>query len=141
MLDHNALALIVFVATIVLTIGLYIKTPKGYFPQDDTGLIFGGTQASTDVSFAAMQQLQLKAMDVVLADPAVAGLGSSVGASGFNASVNRGRLFISLKPLDQRGNVSTARRRAVVDRLNALPGMRVPGAVPAQDLRVGGRQS
>ncbi len=141
MLDHNALTLIVFVATIVLTIGLYIKTPKGYFPQDDTGLIFGGTQASTDVSFTAMQQLQLKAMDVVLADPAVAGLGSSVGASGFNASVNRGRLFISLKPLNQRGNVSTQRVVARLrDRLNAIPGIRV-FMVPSQDLRVGGRQS
>ena len=48
-----------------------------------------------------MEQLQQKAMDIVLADPAVAGLGSSVGASAFNASVNRGRLFISLKPLDR----------------------------------------
>ena len=141
MLDHNALTLIVFVATIVLTIGLYIKTPKGYFPQDDTGLIFGGTQASTDVSFTAMQQLQLKAMDVVLADPAVAGLGSSVGASPFNASVNRGRLFISLKPLNQRGNVSTQRVVARLrDELNAIPGIRV-FMVPSQDLRVGGRQS
>jgi multidrug efflux pump len=140
-LEHNVLALIVFVATIALTVGLYIKTPKGYFPQDDTGLIFGGTQASTDVSFAAMEQLQQKAMDVVLADPAVAGLGSSVGASSFNASVNRGRMFISLKPLAERHNVSTqrvvARLRA---KLNAIPGIRV-FMVPAQDLRVGGRQS
>ena len=140
-LDHNALALIVFVATIALTVGLYIKTPKGYFPQDDTGLIFGGTQASTDVSFGAMEQMQLKAMDVVLGDPAVAGLGSSVGASGFNASVNRGRLFISLKPLDQRGGISTQRVVGRLrDKLNAIPGMRV-FMVPAQDLRVGGRQS
>ena len=100
-LEHRALALVVFVATIALTVGLYIKTPKGYFPQDDTGLIFGGTQASTDISYEAMLQLQQKAMDIVLADPAVAGLGSSVGASGFNASVNRGRMFISLKPLDR----------------------------------------
>ena len=140
-LEHNALALIVFVATIALTIGLYIKTPKGYFPQDDTGLIFGGTQASTDVSFEAMEQLQQKAMDVVLTDSAVAGLGSSVGASGFNASVNRGRMFISLKPLAERQNVSTlqvvARLRA---KLNRIPGIRV-FMVPAQDLRVGGRQS
>ena len=140
-LEHNALALIVFVATIALTVGLYIKTPKGYFPQDDTGLIFGGTQASTDVSFEAMEQLQQKAMDIVLADPAVAGLGSSVGASGFNASVNRGRMFISLKPLAERHNVSTqavvARLRA---KLNQIPGIRV-FMVPAQDLRVGGRQS
>src|SRR6202521_431703 len=106
-LEHRAPALIAFVATIALTVGLYIKTPKGYFPQDDTGLIFTSTQASTDISYAAMEQLQLKAMDIVLADPAVAGLGSSVGASGFNASVNRGRMFISLKPLKERNNVST----------------------------------
>ncbi len=139
--EHHALALIVFVATIALTVGLYIKTPKGYFPQDDTGLIFGGTQASTDISYEAMLQLQQKAMDVVLTDPAVAGLGSSVGASGFNASVNRGRMFISLKPLAERHNVSTqlvvARLRA---KLNQIPGIRV-FMVPAQDLRVGGRQS
>jgi hydrophobe/amphiphile efflux-1 (HAE1) family protein len=140
-LEHNALALVVFVATIALTVGLYIKTPKGYFPQDDTGLIFGGTQASTDISYEAMLQLQQKAMDVVLTDPAVAGLGSSVGASGFNASVNRGRMFISLKPLAERQNVSTqvvvARLRT---KLNQIPGIRV-FMVPAQDLRVGGRQS
>jgi hydrophobe/amphiphile efflux-1 (HAE1) family protein len=140
-LEHRALALIVFLATIALTVGLYIKTPKGYFPQDDTGLIFGGTQASTDISFAAMAQIQQKAMDIVLAEPAVAGLGSSVGASGFNASVNRGRLFISLKPLAERGGENTqrvvARLRA---KLNQIAGIRV-FMVPAQDLRVGGRQS
>ena len=140
-LEHRALALIVFLATIALTVELYIKTPKGYFPQDDTGLIFGGTQASTDISYEAMLQLQQKSMDIVLADPAVAGLGSSVGASAFNASVNRGRLFISLKPLNERGGVST---QAVVGRLrtklNTIPGIRV-FMVPAQDLRMGGRQS
>jgi multidrug efflux pump len=140
-LDHSALTLVVFVATIALTALLYVKTPKGYFPQEDTGLLFGGTQASTDISYEAMTKLQQQAMDIVLADPAVAGLGSSVGASGFNASVNRGRLFISLKPLDERGGVSTqqviARLRA---RLSAIPGIRV-FLVAAQDLRVGGRQS
>jgi multidrug efflux pump len=140
-IEHRSLALIVFVATIALTIGLYIKTPKGYFPQDDTGLIFGGTQASTDISYQAMQKLQMQAMDVVLADPAVAGLGSSVGASGFNASVNHGRLFVSLKPLDQRNYQSTqqvvARLRA---KLNHIPGLRT-FLVPAQDIRTGGRQS
>ncbi|MGB8123069.1 MAG: efflux RND transporter permease subunit, partial [Pseudolabrys sp.] len=140
-LDHRALMLIVFVATIVLTIGLYIKVPKGYFPQDDTGLIFGSTEASTDVSYEAMVDLQHKATEVVIADPAVAGVGSSVGPSPFSASVNRGRLFISLKPLNQRGNISTlqvvARLRA---KLNQVPGIRT-FMFPAQDLRVGGRQS
>ena len=52
-----------FVATIALTVGLYIKMPKGYFPQDDTGLIFGGTRASTDISFEAMEELQQQATD------------------------------------------------------------------------------
>jgi len=140
-LDHRALMLIVFAVTIVLTVGLYVKVPKGYFPQDDTGLIFGGTEASTDISFEAMKQLQQKAMDIVLADPAVAGLGSSVGANPFNASVNRGRLYISLKPLNERGNLTTlqviGRLRA---KLNEIPGVRV-FMFPAQDLRVGGRQS
>ncbi|MCW5688868.1 MAG: efflux RND transporter permease subunit [Pseudolabrys sp.] len=140
-LAHRGLTLIVFFATIALTVGLFIKTPKGYFPQDDTGLIFGGTQASTDISYEAMEKLQLQALDVVLADPAVAGVGSSVGASGFNASVNRGRLFISLKPLEARGNVPTpaviARLR---NRIGQIPGLRV-FLVPAQDLRVGARSS
>src|SRR6185436_16475749 len=85
--------------------------------------------------------LQRKATEVVLADPAVAGVGSSVGPSPFNASVNRGRLFISLKPLNQRGNVTTLQ---VVGRLrtklNQIPGIRV-FMFPAQDLRAGGRQS
>ena len=130
-----------FVATIALTVGLFIKVPKGYFPQDDTGLIFGGTEASTDISFEAMEKLQQQATDVVLADPAVAGVGSSVGASGFNASVNKGRLFISLKPLAERKQVST---QQVVNRLRAklnhIPGIRV-FMVPAQDIRAGGRQS
>jgi len=140
-LEHRALALMTFVATIALTAFLYVKVPKGYFPQDDTGLIFGGTQASTDISYEAMLTLQLKAMDIVLADPAVAGLGSSVGASGFNASVNNGRLFISLKPLAERNNVGT---QQVINRLRPklsnIPGIRV-FMFPAQDLRVGGRQS
>ena len=138
---HRGPALIVFLATIALTAGLYVKVPKGYVPQDDTGLIFGGTQASTDISFEAMEKLQQQAAAIVAADPAVAGVGSSVGASGFNASVNRGRLFVSLKSPSERGNVSTQqvvnRLRA---RLNGIPGLRV-FMVPAQDLRAGGRQS
>src|SRR6185312_10337763 len=140
-LAHRGPALLVFVATIALTVGLFIKVPKGYFPQDDTGLIFGGTRASTDISFEAMEKLQQQATDIVIADPAVAGVGSSVGATGFNASVNRGRLFISLKPLAERGNVST---QQVVNRLrgklNHVPGISV-FMVPAQDIRTGGRQS
>lgn len=140
-LEHRALAMIVFFATIALTVGLYIKIPKGYFPRGDTGLIYAVTRASTDISFDAMKALQERAMDIVLADPAVDGLGSSVGGSRWNASVNRGRMFINLKPLEERGGVSTlrivGRLRA---RLNRIPGLRV-FMVPARELRIGARHS
>jgi multidrug efflux pump len=88
-----------------------------------------------------MERLQQKAMDIVLADPAVAGLGSSVGANPFNASVNRGRLYISLKPPSERDNLTTLQVIGRLrNKLNQIPGIRV-FMFPAQDLRVGGRQS
>src|SRR5262249_32757895 len=140
-LRHNVLTLIVFLATIALTVVLYIKTPKGYFPQDDTGLVFGGTRASPEISFEAMKELQQRVTQIVLQDPAVAAVGSSVGTSGFNASVNQGRLFISLKPLSERGGTST---QTFINRmrpkLTDIGGMRV-FMVAAQDIRAGGRQA
>jgi hydrophobe/amphiphile efflux-1 (HAE1) family protein len=139
-LRHSLLTLLVFLITIALTVVLYIQTPKGYFPQDDTGLIFGGTRAAPDISFEAMKELQQGATRIVLEDPAVAAVGSSVGASGWNASVNNGRLFISLKPPAER-NISS---QAVINRLRPklldVGGMRV-FMFPAQDVRGGGRQS
>src|SRR5262245_63685698 len=101
-LGHRALTLLVVAATVAVTCILYVRTPKGYFPQDDTGLIWGGTQASTEVSFQAMYDLQQKAEAIVRADPAVANVGSSIGTSGWSPSVNRGSLFIALKPLAER---------------------------------------
>ena len=140
-LEHRALMLIVFAATIVLSVGLYIKVPKGYFPQDDTGLIFAGTLATPAISFNSMKALQLKAMNVVLADPAVAAVGASIGASPFNAAVNFGRLFISLKPISQRGGLSTQRVIARMrPKLAEIPGISV-FMYASQDLRAGGRQS
>ncbi|MEA2976371.1 MAG: multidrug efflux pump [Alphaproteobacteria bacterium] len=139
-LQYRVLVLVLFLATIALTVNLYIKTPKGYFPQDDTGLIFGGTQASTDISFAAMSEIQQRATAIVMADPAVAGVGSSVGSAGFNASVNRGTLFISLKPISERGVTTTQVVNRLRPQLNAIPGIRV-FMVGAQDLRSGGRAS
>ncbi|MBB5051061.1 multidrug efflux pump [Afipia massiliensis] len=135
------LTMVVFVATIALTITLYIKTPKGYFPQDDSGLVIGATRASPDVSFQAMLGLQQRVADIVMADPAVAGIGSSLGsASGFGGS-NTGRMFISLKEPAERAGVST---QQVIDRLRrklgAVPGIRL-FMFAAQDLRTGGRQS
>src|SRR5215510_13406240 len=140
-LRHPLIMLLITLLTVALTVNLYVNTPKGYFPQDDTGLIFGSTRASADISFEAMNKLQTEALERILADPAVANVGSSVGASGFNASVNQGRMFIALKPLDQRDGVTTAR---VVERLRRSLG-RIGGISvflsPARDIRTGARQS
>src|SRR5690242_6647561 len=103
----------VMAATIVLTGVLYKTTPKGFFPQDDTGLVFGGTRASTDISYKTMVELQRRVVQIVKDDPAVFGVGSSVGGTGFSGSVNRGVMFISLKPLAERDNLTTQR---VIDR-------------------------
>ena len=139
-LRHRVLTMLVMLATVAATVNLYIKTPKGYFPQDDTGLIVGSTQASADISFEAMSKLQQQALEIVLADKAVAGVGSSVGASGFTASVNQGRMFISLKPLSERGGLTTQR---VTDRLrrelSGIQGLNV-SFFAAQDIRTGARQ-
>jgi multidrug efflux pump len=140
-LNHRALTLLVMAATIAITVMLYIRTPKGFFPMDDTGLIYGGTQASTEISFQAMYDLQQKAEAIVRADPAVASIASSIGTSPWSPSVNRGTLFISLKPQAQRGGANTqtviARLR---DKTSNIAGLRVY-FFAMQDVRVGGRQS
>jgi multidrug efflux pump len=137
---HRFVMGVVMIATVVVTIALYVKTPKGYFPQDDTGLVIASTSAATDVSYEQMAQLQQRALDIVLADPAVYAVGSSVGATGFNASANQGRMFISLKPLADRGGMTTLQ---VIDRLRRAL-IRVQGIsvfmTASQDIRVGGRQ-
>jgi multidrug efflux pump len=139
-LRYRLSTLIVFLATLSASVVLYVEIAKGYFPEDDTGLIIGTTEASTDISFKAMSALQQRATAIVLADPAVAGIASSIGASLFNPSANVGRIYINLKPLSER-KLSTAR---AVNRLraalNELSGIRVY-MVPARDLRVGARQS
>lgn len=141
-LNFPVLTMIVFVATIAATVTLYIKTPKGYFPTDDSGLIIGSTRASADVSFQAMLPLQQRIAEIVLQDEAVSGLGSSLGGSGGpGGGQNRGRMFISLKPLAERNGATT---QQVIDRLR-MKLARVPGIrlfiFAAQDVRTGGRQS
>ena len=131
------LALVVFFATIVLTVVLYIKIPKGYFPNDDSGLIVGASQSSSDTSFQSMTRLQQQLEETIESDPAVGGVGSILGSM----TVNRGLFFISLKPPQERSGQST---QAVIDRLRKkleiMPGVRLY-MVAAQDVRTGGRHS
>ncbi|MDR6304722.1 multidrug efflux pump [Nitrobacter vulgaris] len=139
-LRFPALTLLVFFATIALTVTLYIKTPKGYFPIDDSGFIIGVTHASADVSFQSMLGLQQRAMDIVMADPAVQGIGSSIGGGTLGGS-NRGFMYIILKPPAERGKLTTPQ---VINRmrrnLSDLSGIRLL-MFAAQDIRTGGRQS
>ncbi len=139
-LRHQAVTLFTLLCVIVLTVHLYANTPKGLFPEDDTGLVIANTEAAADVSYGAMLKLTNQALDIILKDPAVAHIGSSVGASGFNPSVNQGRMFINLKPLDQRHGTTTTQ---VINRLRGklaeLRGIEVR-LVPSRDIRVGARQ-
>jgi multidrug efflux pump len=142
-LGFPLLTMIVFFATIALTVTLYIKTPKGYFPVDDSGFVIGATRASADISFQSMLGLQQQLADIVMADPAVAGIGSVLGSGGGpgGGGSNRGTMFISLKPPAERGGLSTAQ---VIDRLRKdlyrVAGIRL-FMFAAQDVRTGGRQS
>ncbi len=135
-LAHARLVGVVFLLTIVLNVVLFVEVPKGFFPEQDTGLVIGNMQADQATSFTAMKAKMTAAEAIVQKDPAV---GSVSGFTG-GRSTNTAFLFVTLKPRSQR-NASAA---AVVARLRG-PLSRIAGAqtflVPAQDLRVGGRQS
>jgi multidrug efflux pump len=137
------LTVLVFFSTIALTMTLYVKLPKGYFPTDDSGFIFGSTRASPDISFQAMLGSQQRVADIVMADSAVQSIGSILGGGGGpgGGGANRGTMFINLKPIAERGGLST---QLVIDRLRRelgkIPGIRL-FMIAAQDIRSGGRQS
>ncbi|MBV8768143.1 MAG: efflux RND transporter permease subunit [Hyphomicrobiales bacterium] len=135
-LRHPWLMLVVTLLTVGLTVELFRTTPKGYFPQDDTGLLFGFTEASPDVSFPAMEELQQKAGDIVVADPAVAGVSSFVGGQ---STVNHGIFYVSLKPEPERKLSALQVIARMREKLDTLAGLRVY-FFPVQDLRAGARQ-
>lgn len=137
-LRHVWLLLIVLALTVALTVKLFVALPKGYFPQDDTGLLFGGTQASAEVSFEEMRRLQDQVADIVKRDPAVEHVGSFIGSSGWIASVNNGRLMVALKPLAERKLSAQEVIARLRPKLQAVPGVSVFLA-PTQDVRAGAR--
>jgi multidrug efflux pump len=101
-LDHQPVTILVAVATLGLTVFLYIVIPKGFFPVQDTGLIQGISEAPPSVSFAAMSQRQQALAAAILKDPDVVSLSSFIGVDGTNPTLNTGRFLINLKPRDQR---------------------------------------
>ncbi len=135
-LRHMRLVVLVLIATVGLNVYLYVIVPKGFFPQQDTGLMIGGIQADQSISFQLMKQKMTQFMAIIQADPAVASVAGFTGGR----QTNSGFAFISLKPLSERG-ISADR---VIARLRPKLA-RVPGGQlflqAAQDIRVGGRQS
>jgi hydrophobe/amphiphile efflux-1 (HAE1) family protein len=136
-LDHRRFTLTVFLITVAVTVVLYVEIPKGFFPQQDTGIITGLSDAPQDISFDEMVRRQHALTDVVAKDPDVAGYGTGLGGG---RPINNGFVVIGLKPRDQRG--STADQ--IITRLRPQLA-KVPGATlfmqAAQDLNVGGRTS
>jgi multidrug efflux pump len=142
-LRNQVVTLFSLLCVVVLTAHLYVQIPKGMFPEDDTGLIMGSTEASADISFEAMLKLQTQALDIVLSDPAVEHVGSSLGGSGQGpggGGSNQGRMFINLKPLDARGGLPTNRViNRMRDKLQGINGLEVR-MFASRDIRVGARQ-
>ena len=101
-LAHGRFVMLVFLAITVATGFLFARMPKGFLPTEDTGQIFCFTEAPQDISFDAMAKLQQQVADIVRRNPNVEGVMSFIGASGFNPSLNRGRMFITLKPRSER---------------------------------------
>lgn len=102
-LRYQGITLLIALATLVLTVFLYIIIPKTFFPVQDTGVIQGISQAPQSISFDAMKVKQQELTKVILQDPAVESLSSFIGADGTNTTLNSGRFAINLKPLSDRG--------------------------------------
>ena len=140
-LRHPFATLIVTLSTVVLTIYLYVIVPKGFFPQQDTGRLTGSLMADQDTSFKAMTKLLQQFATVVSADPAVAGVTAQTGGSGgMGGATNTGRMFIALKPLEERKASADDVIKRIREKASRLPGATLVLA-PTQDLRIGGRAS
>jgi multidrug efflux pump len=135
-LRFRAITLLVLLATIGLNVYLFMRIPKGFFPQQDTGRIQGSITADQDTSFQAMDKIMLPMINIVAADPAVDTVIGFTGGSTYNTA----RLFVSLKPLEQRKITADLIIARLRPKLSKIPGATLY-LQSSQDLRIGGRQS
>jgi hydrophobe/amphiphile efflux-1 (HAE1) family protein len=139
-LRHHRITLAIMILTICLTVVLFVQIPKGFFPQQDTGMIVGITEGAQDISPQAMKDRQQAILDVVTKDPAVASAIAYIGPGGATVTENDGRMFITLKPHGQR-NVTADQVIARLNRaLQPVEGVRLYMQA-AQDINVGARLS
>jgi hydrophobe/amphiphile efflux-1 (HAE1) family protein len=138
-LRHQFITLMTFLATATLTVFLYIYIPKGFFPSQDTGVVIGVTEGAQDVSFKEMSRIQEQINQIVMQDPDVSGFGATVGAGIGGQTTNDGRIYIALKPWDERvGGSAQDFIARIRPKMQSITG----GALylqAAQDIRVGGR--
>ncbi len=139
-LDHQRLTLAVTVGTLAFTFALAVVIPKGFFPQQDTGLIIGVTEGAPDASFVRMMDRQRALADVVLRDPDVAAVASFIGADGTNPTSNSGRLNITLKPRNQRDASAVEIIGRLQQKTAQIEGVRLY-LQPVQDLQIETRVS
>jgi len=137
---HQRLVLLAMFLTVVLTVVLYIYVPKGFFPQQDTGMIMGSTQARTDISFTAIAAKQLQVAKIILQDPAVDAMGSFVGSGVGISTGAEGRMFIALKPLDKRTDTADQVIARLRPKLSHIEGI-ASFLQAAQDIQIGGRST
>ncbi len=139
-LRHQPATLAVTLATLALTIALYVVVPKGFFPVQDTGVILGISEAPETVSFQAMAERQQALAAVIVKDPDVESLSSFIGVDGTNMTPNSGRIQINLKPRDERGADASAIIRRLGPELERVSGITLY-MQPVQDLTVENRVS
>ena len=123
-LDRPRQVLAVVFATLLMTVGLYVFIPKGFFPTQDTGVIQGITEASQSVSYSAMAGFQQDLAKVILQDPDVESLSSFIGVDGVNTTLNNGRILINLKPHNQRDNIQKILHR-IQDQVDQIPNIKL----------------
>jgi len=139
-LGRQGFTLVVAVATLAATIGLYLIAPKGFFPAQDTGVIQGISEAAENISFTAMAERQQALADVILKDPAVENISSFIGVDGINTTLNSGRILINLKPLAQRKISASEIMRRLQPEIAKVEGITL-FMQPVQDLTVEDRVS
>jgi multidrug efflux pump len=139
-LRHQPLTLLAAIATMGLTVLLYLAVPKGFFPVQDTGLIQGISEAPQTVSFRAMSERQQRLAEVILDDPAVVSLSSYIGVDGDNPTLNSGRLLINLAPHGERDVTASEVIERLRPQLAELPGIQLY-LQPVQDLTIEDRVS
>jgi len=139
-LRYQTIALLVALATLLLTIFLYVIIPKGFFPVQDTGVIQGISQAPQAIGSKAMAEKQQELSKVILQDPAVQSLSSFIGADGTNTTTNSGRMSINLKPINQRSLSASDVIRRLNSKLNQVQGIQL-FMQPVQNITVDDRVS